>query len=132
LVQSQKSTYPTELLGFSIKLSGQTAVQTEPILVILTFKTPSEAQTPITTTQHLLGHSQLKTTQGYTHLANRQAHGQRSFHFRNTQPPDPALTPFADWLPANKKICCVSRRALNRSARTNSWCGRFCLVFCTT
>jgi signal transduction histidine kinase/DNA-binding NarL/FixJ family response regulator len=41
LVQSQKSTYPTELLGFSIKISGQTAVQTEPILAILTFKTPS-------------------------------------------------------------------------------------------
>lgn len=33
----------------------------------------TEAQTPITTTQHLLGHSQLKTTQLYTHLANRQA-----------------------------------------------------------
>jgi site-specific recombinase XerD len=33
----------------------------------------TEAQVPITTIQQLLGHSQLKTTQGYTYLSNRQA-----------------------------------------------------------
>jgi site-specific recombinase XerC len=33
----------------------------------------AEAQVPITTIQRLLGHSQLKTTKGYTYLSNRQA-----------------------------------------------------------
>jgi site-specific recombinase XerD len=48
----------------------------------------TEAQTPITTTQHLLGHSQLKTTQGYTHLANRQAQTEY----------DAAMTTVTAWL----------------------------------
>ncbi len=48
----------------------------------------TEAQTPITTTQHLLGHSQLKTTQLYTHLANGQAQAEY----------DAAMTTVSTWL----------------------------------
>ena len=48
----------------------------------------TEAQTPITTTQRLLGHSQLKTTQLYTHLANRQAQTEY----------DAAMEKISDWL----------------------------------
>jgi len=48
----------------------------------------TEAQTPITTIQHLLGHSQLKTTQLYAHLANRQAQAEY----------DAAMATVAAWL----------------------------------
>jgi|GEM_PF-4418732 len=30
--------------------------------------------------------------------------GQRAFHFKNVQPADPTLTPFAAWPPANQKF----------------------------
>ncbi|MBE7471232.1 MAG: hypothetical protein HS114_19010 [Anaerolineales bacterium] len=30
--------------------------------------------------------------------------GQRRFHFKRTQPTDPTLKPFAEWLPANQKF----------------------------
>jgi hypothetical protein len=39
------------------------------------------------------------------------ATGQRAFHFKNAHPTDPNLTPFADWLPANKNFCRVPHLA---------------------
>jgi len=48
----------------------------------------TEAQVPITTIQRLLGHSQLKTTQGYTYLSNRQAQAEY----------DTAITTINTWL----------------------------------
>ena len=48
----------------------------------------TEAQVPVTTTQRLLGHSRLKTTQLYTHLSNRQAQAEY----------EAAMATVADWL----------------------------------
>jgi hypothetical protein len=34
--------------------------------------------------------------------------GQRRFHFKCTQPTDPTLKPFAEWLPLNQKFLLAS------------------------
>ncbi|NJN99334.1 MAG: tyrosine-type recombinase/integrase [Anaerolineales bacterium] len=56
----------------------------------------TEAQVPVTTTQRLLGHAQLRTTQIYTHLSNRQA--QAEF--------DAAMVQITGWFEAQTlKVC---------------------------
>lgn len=54
----------------------------------------TEAQVPVTTTQQLLGHAQLRTTQIYTHLSNRQA--QAEF--------DAAMAQIASWFDQTAKV----------------------------
>jgi site-specific recombinase XerD len=55
----------------------------------------TEAQVPVTTTQRLLGHAQLRTTQIYAHLSNRQA--QAEF--------DAAMVQITGWFDQTSQVC---------------------------